>query len=405
MSPVARGSREMSDSNSYIKRTPERALDPKQHAERRKLLFINCFSVDRTRKSHNPDKKTIGAHVQRIIRKTKRIDAAIKLKPVTSDKMVLRYHSRDTTEDEVVALTSQCSGVGNRNVSLGHDVAKCPPLAQTASNLDELKSEPSSRQNSEDQLKKVLILLERMVLRLPKVCEPLGTEVFDTVVSGGLSDSRLAKTVFQFCESAHLGLNPDILQCNRFQRASQPLHTLQLDEPLLTTNWTVLETFIPRFFPVSTEAEKHCSWVIQSVLTSSELLFAILAISAASFLAFTRNPRTTLVDWADTEDRYEAISMCESVTFKIIAVKLLRSAIENNTAPNPDILLYSIMCLMVTEVTSSKFTIQCAILSRLEIVDGDKMAVQVHTNALRSLMQSRGRYENVPSHIYETLLS
>ena len=178
-----------------------------------------------------------------------------------------------------------------------------------------------------------------------------------------------------------------------------------MDKPLLTTNWTVLETFVPRIFPVSIEAKRHSAWVIQSVLTSPALLFAILAISAASFLAFTRNPRTTLVDWADTEDRYASISVRKSIAFKIIAVRFLRSAIEENTAPTPEILLYSIMCLMVTEVTSSNLQSNVAVLSRLKIVEGDKDAVKMHTNALRSLMQSRGGYDNLPCHIRETLLS
>ena len=204
---MARGSRDVSDLKSYIKDGLEGAVDPKRHAARRKLLFINCFSVDRTCKSHNPDRKTIGSYVQRRIRQTKRINAGMKLKHVTAGKVAFRYHSRDITEDEVVASPSQWSGFGDRKFRLGRGFAKRPSPTQTASNLDELKSEPSSRKNSEDQLKKALSLLERMVLRLPKVCEPLGTEVFGTVISGDLPDSRLAKTVFQFCESAHFGSN------------------------------------------------------------------------------------------------------------------------------------------------------------------------------------------------------
>ena len=134
----------------------------------------------------------------------------------------------------------------------------------------------------------------------------------------------------------------------------------------MTINWTILGTFTPRIFPVPIEAKRHNSWVVQSVLTSPELLLAILAIGAASFLALTRNPRTTSSGLADTEDSYGTISLHDAIAYKIIAVKHLRSAVEDNTALRPGILLYCIMCLMVTEVILSMSTIEHAIIEKLK---------------------------------------
>ena len=202
---MVQGSRNTSDSNGSVKWTPEAAFDPKEHAESRKLLFINYFSVDRTRNSHNPDRKTVSAHVQRKIRQIKRIDAGIKLKPAAVGKMLFRYRSRDITEDEAGPSPTQQSPFGNRNVPLGRDVGRCQSSAQTAFNLDDLRSDPSSRQTLEDQLEKALILLERVLLQPPKVCKPLlGSGVLDKVVPGGVSKLKLANNVFQFCECAHL---------------------------------------------------------------------------------------------------------------------------------------------------------------------------------------------------------
>lgn len=167
-------------------------------------------------------------------------------------------------------------------------------------------------------------------------------------MSRGLSRSKLAKTVFPF----------------------------------------FLETPIPKIFPVPIQAQEHTHWVIQSALASSELLFAILAMSAASLLALTKNFRTTFANLTDTEDRHGLISAHDAVAFKVVAVELLRSAIENNPEPDWDILLYSITCLMVTE-----------------IIKEDINAIKVHLDALRKLIQSRGGYENLPGHVIETLVS
>jgi hypothetical protein len=124
----------------------------------------------------------------------------------------------------------------------------------------------------------------------------------------------------------------------------------------------VLETFIPRNFVFPIQAQEHAHWVVQSALASSELLFAILALSGASLLTLTRNSASP----ADTEKPHGLISLHDVVAFKVVAVQLLRSAIENNSTPGWDSLLYTIMCLMVTEVRLPTPALKMTILSCLE---------------------------------------
>ena len=105
---------------------------------------------------------------------------------------------------------------------------------------------------------------------------------------------------------------------------------------------------------MSTLAEEHAHWITQTVLTSSELFLAVLAVGAASLLAMTERRTSSPPDAEDVEDCGEVISMHDAVTFKIDAVKILRSAINNDEVLDSGILIYSIMCLMVTEVLSSQ---------------------------------------------------
>lgn len=145
--------------------------------------------------------------------------------------------------------------------------------------------------------------------------------------------------------------------------------------------------------------------MIQSALASSELLFAILSVSAVSFLALTNPPRTALLGSAGAEKCHETVSVRDAVGFKVVAVKLLRSAIEGHTAPKAELLLYCVLCLLVTEVMSPESKIDCTILRCSKIVVGDTDAIKVHTSALRELMQSRNGYENMPGHVIDTLVS
>ena len=87
-----------------------------------------------------------------------------------------------------------------------------------------------------------------------------------------------------------------------------------------------------------------------------------MALSGASLLTLTRNSASS----TDTEEPHGLISLHDVVAFKVIAVQLLRSAIENKSEPGWDSLLYTIMCLMVTEVRLPTFALEITILSCLE---------------------------------------
>lgn len=200
---MAQGSRKASDSNPRTEGMSDWSRNPKQPIESQKVLFINRYSVDPTCKPHGPDRKTVGAHVQRAIRTKKRIDSSLKLRTSVLSEVFSRYRSRSVVQDEILTSSIQWSTFAENSLRLGPNVAIHRKLAQRTFTANDLKLGFSSRNPLEDQLEKASILLGTVQLRLSKLPGPLlGTGLFDIAMSGELSKSRPAKTVFQFCESA-----------------------------------------------------------------------------------------------------------------------------------------------------------------------------------------------------------
>ncbi len=128
---------------------------------------------------------------------------------------------------------------------------------------------------------------------------------------------------------------------------------------------------------------------------------SILAAGAASYLMTTRCTASKI----DVRRHNNVISVRDAVALKATAVRLLRSAIESSTDVNPDVLIYSIMCLMITEVILYQLSSTSAILNESQILSGDAHALEVHYNALQRLLQSRGGHENLPPHVLEMFLT
>lgn len=110
---------------------------------------------------------------------------------------------------------------------------------------------------------------------------------------------------------------------------------------------------IPSILPVASQAEEHTNWVFQSAVASSNILYAILAVGAASLLALDEVTNSGSTGSPDANDRHGTIPTRDAIIFKIIAVKLIRSGVEGDAQLKEEFLLYSVMCLMVTEVIFS----------------------------------------------------
>ena len=163
----------------------------------------------------------------------------------------------------------------------------------------------------------------------------------------------------------------------------------------------VLDTFISRLLPTSNIAQDHQHWVIRKALSSSELMSSILAAGAASYLMYTRCTTSK----TGVRHHNNVISMQDAVALKATAVRLLRSAIESSTDVNPDVLIYSIMCLMITEVMLFQLPSASGILNESQMVSGDAHAMEIHYNALQRLLQSRGGHANLTPHVMEMFLA
>ena len=80
------------------------------------------------------------------------------------------------------------------------------------------------------------------------------------------------------------------------------------------------------------------------------MFFAVLALGAATILSLTHDSMSTSFDSKDEEKDHQAISLHDTTALEIAAVELLRSVLEENKPLKQGVLIYSIMCLMVTEV-------------------------------------------------------
>jgi hypothetical protein len=156
---------------------------------------------------------------------------------------------------------------------------------------------------------------------------------------------------------------------------------------------------------VTSQAEEHTHWVIQSALASPEVLFAVLTVSAASLLDLEEGTTPSSTGLADAKDHGGTISERDAITLKIIATKLLRSAVKGDTPLEEEFLLYSVMCLMVAEVNVFIHMLDRTLLRCLKIVAGDTDAIRVHADALRGLIDLRAGFENLPGYLTEILLS
>lgn len=337
-----------------------------QHTESRELLFINRYSVDQDRKAHGPDRQTISTHVQRIIRQEKRMAARESLRTTIPGGKQSRRDSNYTADAGARLSPHQCSTSEQRDLQCGCFYARSRLLAQTVSTSSDQTPDFSSRQALELKLEKTSTLLETMQMHLSKIPEPLPGA--SSLNIRALSTSKTAKTLLSFCESSYslhvfrtLSLRASQYDGIDQLKSRKNLNTAPRGIPQLT-RMAVLETFIPRNFVFPIQAQEHAQWVVQSALASSELLFAILALSGASLLTLTRSPASS----TDTEEPHGLISSHDVVAFKVVAVQLLRSSIENNSEPGWDCLLYTIMCLMDTEVRLPTFALEITILSCLE---------------------------------------
>lgn len=106
--------------------------------------------------------------------------------------------------------------------------------------------------------------------------------------------------------------------------------------------WTVLQTFIPRVFLVPSQTREHEQWIIQRAVNSPALYFAIASAGAASLLALTRS------SFRPYQDRL--ISRYDAKLLETVAMKRLGFSLDSGELLNSAILMYVIMCLMVTEV-------------------------------------------------------
>jgi hypothetical protein len=104
-------------------------------------------------------------------------------------------------------------------------------------------------------------------------------------------------------------------------------------------------TFVPRVYPVSSQSELHKQWVIQRAATSPTLYFAMAAAGAAGVQALTTNS-----SWRTK------ISPGDATTLEMVAVRFLRMSIGNGDELEPSVLIYSVMCLVVAQVTSSSLS-------------------------------------------------
>jgi hypothetical protein len=198
---MAQTSRAASESQTSSKHRLKSTHSLEEHPPNRTVLFINHYSIDGAGKSHGPDRRTIGTHVQRIIRVQKRVDAEVKLRSRISDGSLLEFRFKDAAEDEVATSALQPF------ILVPNDLPSRPGhfsnkgLSQEACKLDEIELDPFDRVTPEGEHEEASLMLETIQLRLFELHEPsLFAGPFDSVLQERFPDRKPAKIAIHFCE-------------------------------------------------------------------------------------------------------------------------------------------------------------------------------------------------------------
>ena len=147
--------------------------------------------------------------------------------------------------------------------------------------------------------------------------------------------SRLGtvSNAFNFCKSNFFYDQLEVDVCSSSLLAST-----------LTDTPRVVQGFICKLFPISKVAEEHAQWVVTNASSSPALVSALVSVGAATLLSFKDSDVST-----GTRAKSTQLSSHDLIVFKNVTLSSLNAAI-NNAEARPEILIYSIMCLMIAEV-------------------------------------------------------
>jgi hypothetical protein len=202
---MAQGSREASKSQISSKNTLKSTQYPEEHCPNRSVLFINHYSIDGTGQAHGPDRKTVGTHVQRIIRVRKRLDAEVKLKSRTSDGSLLAFRFKDTTKDTPTPSELQTPISVQYHLCLAPDLSGLRAFSQEACKLKEIARNLLDQVTWGRKLAKCTHLPETIPLQLSEIL-PLSSPngLLDSILTEAFSACKSAKIAFQYCEYIYI---------------------------------------------------------------------------------------------------------------------------------------------------------------------------------------------------------
>ncbi len=156
----------------------------------RALLFINHYTGMGSLSTHRPDRSTVGSHVQRVIRRKKRMSTEFKLRPVMKGGVRSGFFFGRVKTTERPLLQSQRPPYAKKDCYTVYRVGKGPrPVS--------VKVRPQKNASSNKVKNKASLTM----LRSPSSnhCE-LGTKIGDIDIRELLTESRVTGTIFCYCE-------------------------------------------------------------------------------------------------------------------------------------------------------------------------------------------------------------
>lgn len=340
-------------------------------AQRSRFLFVNSHNASRPNARLREDQKVINAHVQHASHRQRRAAAIGRLRLD-------------------VRLCANCVGPD-------------PPVQMPSTDSNPSAS-PSSSEGSSPSGMHTNILARRAFLRRgadsQHICRQCGVDL----PVRGAKDGRAAVS-----STAHTNprrINENILWANApppfsfhpSQQSSSILGAGVIDpfgtgSVSLTMNMNgvmrhFLEVIIPSLYPIQSKAKIQCDWTVQLVLAEPQVLFAVLAISAADLQARTGHLEIGAEETAAySEEDLLHKRVPSFVEYKVKAIKAFNedTAVADRASDIPAIAV----------VMSIIF---------LEAMTGNQKEVRKYTHGLQQMLNFRGGFKGLPDMIVSSAM-
>jgi hypothetical protein len=287
------------------------------------LLFINRYSKDPLGRRRKTNRSAIGKHVQYVIRRRKKHYAMVSLNTRGFSDEGLIWRTKEARGDRVVSSATQHATSFSRPAAPDQSCSDAAKKQLRAKSHSQARSDLQSWWNT-----KVQGLLHSGV----KGHGPLS----DILMSLPEPQAMVAPPALAYCKS----FSPSTaLSLSNYGPLTLVLNSLLPLADGLTVGHTDMLTFLPRVYPVPSQAEAHRQWIIQRLVTSPVLYFSTIASGAAGVQALPGDSH-----WK------ELISPAAAKSLEVAAIRQLRASLASAEVLDPSFLIYSVMCLVVTQV-------------------------------------------------------